>query len=102
MPLHPSKAEIDDNEMTPKQIIEKFMKQPLEYKFINDTLSKREYFAAIANVDADGYSQSYAEQILGEPFPGLTDLKAHLLFWAKFKTYLKVLEADLLIEALNK
>ncbi len=71
-------------------------------ELMGETLSKREIFASMANIDVDGYSQTYAEEVLGEKHPGLEDKKALVVFWAKFKCYLKVLEADLLIEALNK
>ncbi len=100
MSLHWNIGEIDDQEKTPEQLSKLYMNPPIE--FIKDKLSKREAFAAMANVDIDGYSQSYAEAIIGEKHPGIENPKELITFWAKFKCYLKVLEADLLIEALNK
>ncbi len=93
-------GEIDDQEKTPEQLLKEFHQMPIQ--FMQKELTKREIFASMANIDVDGYSQTYAEEVLGEKHPGLEDKKALVVFWAKFKCYLKVLEADLLIEALNK
>lgn len=70
-------------------------------------LTKREYFAAMANTTEvwgeSGWSAEFATEVTGVELPkDNKDQKAWHLFWITVEAVLKVQKADALITALNK
>jgi|GEM_PF-5809560 len=63
-------------------------------------LTKREYFAAISNSNADGLSTDTMQQIVGEEIP-ISPME-RVMFFLKLEAIYKVMQADALIKALNE
>jgi hypothetical protein len=65
-------------------------------------LTKREYFAALAKVDIDGWTAEGLSDVTGVPQPEIPSNLEWQKFWQQAEAKLKVMKADALIEQLNK
>jgi hypothetical protein len=63
-------------------------------------LTMRDYFAAHAHIDIDGYSTEFCEAIVGRALPNYTvDRVANATFWADFRAAMRYIDADAMLRA---